>query len=168
MPSYNCLHTKNKTKASIELAVNQAHIIGIVSGQTVVPSREVWEVSNCIHAIMSFFVILGPLNTWVWEPVTSTLQALSLVEKAEPVQVCFTLCLRDQRSMWMQDGCKVYMESYGIELIMFNGHLDYFQKPTLGGRPNKSGRPWHSKRSQPLVYSILSCMRTRMNRNLLK
>ena len=27
-------------------------------------------------------------------------------------QVCFTLCLRDQRSMWMQDGCKVYMASY--------------------------------------------------------
>jgi hypothetical protein len=31
--------------------------------------------------------------------VTVTLQALSLVEKAEPVQVCFTLRLRDQRSM---------------------------------------------------------------------
>ena len=27
--------------------------------------------------------------------------------KADPVQVCFTL-----RSMWMQDGCKVYMSSY--------------------------------------------------------
>ena len=47
-----------------------------------------------------------------WEPVTGTLQALSLVEKAEPVQVRFTLRLRDQRSMWMQDGCKVYMDSY--------------------------------------------------------
>ena len=44
--------------------------------------------------------------------MTITLQALSLVEKAEPVQVCFTLHLRDQRSMWMQDGCKVYMDSY--------------------------------------------------------
>ena len=31
---------------------------------------------------------------------------------AEPVQVCFTLCLRDQWSMWMQDGCKVYMDYY--------------------------------------------------------
>ena len=40
------------------------------------------------------------------------LQALSLVEKVEPVQVRFTLRLRDQRSMWMQDGCKVYMDSY--------------------------------------------------------
>ena len=33
-------------------------------------------------------------------------------ENAEPVQVCFTLHLRDQRSMWMQDGCKVYADSY--------------------------------------------------------
>jgi hypothetical protein len=37
---------------------------------------------------------------------------LSLLEKAEPVQVCFTLRLRDQRSMGMQDGCEVYMDSY--------------------------------------------------------
>ena len=40
------------------------------------------------------------------------LQALSLVEKAEPVQVHFTLHLRDQWSKWMQDGYKVYMDSY--------------------------------------------------------
>ena len=30
---------------------------------------------------------------------------------AEPVQVRYTLRLRDQRSMWMQDGCQVYMDS---------------------------------------------------------
>jgi hypothetical protein len=44
----------------------------------------------------------------------------------------------------MQDGCKVCMDSYmalngslhGIEWIMFHGHLDYFQKPPLGGRLN--------------------------------
>ena len=37
----------------------------------------------------------------------------------------------------MQDGCKVYMDSFlhGIEWIMFHGHLDYFQKPPLGARP---------------------------------
>ena len=41
------------------------------------------------------------------------LQALSLMEKAEPVQVrCFTLRLRDQWSMRMQDGCEAYMDSY--------------------------------------------------------
>jgi len=33
-------------------------------------------------------------------------------KKAEPVQVRFPLRLRDQRSMWMQDGCQVYMDSY--------------------------------------------------------
>jgi hypothetical protein len=54
----------------------------------------------------------GPLHTQDCKPVTITLQALSLVEKAEPVQVCFTLCLRDRRSMWTQDGCKVYMDYY--------------------------------------------------------
>ena len=43
--------------------------------------------------------------------MTITRQALSLVEKVEPVQVCFTLHLRDQR-MWMQDGCKVHMDYY--------------------------------------------------------
>ena len=32
--------------------------------------------------------------------------------KAEPVQVRFTLRLRDQQSTWMQGGCKVYMGSY--------------------------------------------------------
>ena len=35
------------------------------------------------------------------------------LEKVEPVQVrCFTLRLRDRRSMWMRDGCKVYMDTY--------------------------------------------------------
>ena len=46
--------------------------------------------------------------------MTITVQVLSLVEKAEPVQVRFTLCLKDQRSMLMQDGCKVHMDSYMV------------------------------------------------------
>ena len=54
----------------------------------------------------------GSLHTRDWEPMTITLQALSLVEKAEPVQFRCALHLRDQWSMWMQDGCKVYMDSY--------------------------------------------------------
>jgi hypothetical protein len=44
--------------------------------------------------------------------MTITLQAFSSVEKAEPVQVRFTLRSRDQRSRCMQDGCTVYMDSY--------------------------------------------------------
>jgi hypothetical protein len=37
----------------------------------------------------------------------------------------------------MQDGCKVCTDQFlhGIEWTMFHGHLDYFQKPPLGGRP---------------------------------
>ena len=68
---------------------------------------------------------------WNWVPVTITLQALSLVEKEEPVQLHFTLHSRDQRSMWMQDGCKVYMDSYMaltrpcfmVIWIIFKNHL---------------------------------------------
>ena len=44
------------------------------------------------------FALLGPLHTRDCKPVTITLQALSLVGNAEPVQVRFTLHLRDQRS----------------------------------------------------------------------
>jgi hypothetical protein len=49
----------------------------------------------------------------------------------------FTLHLRDRRSMWMQDGCKVYMDSYmASNGVMFRGRLDYFQKPRDRGIPN--------------------------------
>jgi hypothetical protein len=48
-------------------------------------------------------------------------------------QVRLTQRSRDQRSMRMQDGCKIYMDSYmALNGIMFHGHLDYFQKPPLG------------------------------------
>ena len=80
---------------------------------------------------------LGPLHIRSWELLTSTLQALSLVEKAVTVQIRFKLHLRDQRSVWVQDGCKtLHAFIHGIEWIMFHGHLDYFQNPPLGGRPN--------------------------------
>ena len=63
--------------------------------------------------------------------MTSTLPALSLVETAESVQVRFTLRLRDQRNMWVQDGCEVYMDSYmasngscfTVIWIVFKNHL---------------------------------------------
>jgi hypothetical protein len=75
---------------------------------------------------------VGPLHTRDWEPGTITLQALSLVKKTEPIQVHFTLRSRDQRSnMRMQDGCKVYMDSYKasngsrftVTHTTFNNHL---------------------------------------------
>ena len=65
--------------------------------------------------------------------MTITLQALSLVEKAEPVQVRFTLCLRDQRSYvnarWMESvhgflhDIKWIVGSWSIGLIFFLNHL---------------------------------------------
>ena len=76
---------------------------------------------------------LGPFYTQDWEPVTFTLWAFSLVAKVEPVQVRFTLRLRDQWSMWMHDGCKVYMDSY----MALNGScFTITLKNTLGGRSN--------------------------------
>ena len=58
-------------------------------------------------------VYKGSLHTRDCEPVTITLQAFSLVEKAELVQGrYFTLRFRGHRIMWMQDGCEVYMDSY--------------------------------------------------------
>ena len=54
------------------------------------------------------------------------------MEKVELVQVCFTLHLRDQWSMWMQDGCKVYIGSY----MAPNGSCFVVTLPPLGGRPN--------------------------------
>ena len=69
-----------------------------------------WIFATCLPGPL--WLHWGPLHTRDWEPVTIALQALSLVEKAALVQVRFTLCLRDQQSMWMQDGCKVYMDSY--------------------------------------------------------
>ena len=38
----------------------------------------------------------------------------------------------------MQDGCKVYMDTFlhGIDRIVSHGHLDNFQEPPLGGKPD--------------------------------
>ena len=70
--------------------------------------------------------------------MTITLQALSLIEKAEPVQVHFTLiCLKDQQSIWMQDECKVYMDFYMASIgTCFMVTWIVFEKPPLGGRPS--------------------------------
>ena len=78
---------------------------------------------------------LGRLHTGDWEFVTISLQALSLVEKAELGQVRFTLRLRDQWSMRMHDGCKVYMDFYMAWIgSCFMVTWTVFIKPPLGGR----------------------------------
>ena len=71
--------------------------------------------------------------------MTSTLQALSLVEKVEPVQVHFTLTREgpmEYISECKMDG-KVYMDSY----IALNGSCfmvtwTIFNNPCFGGRSN--------------------------------
>jgi hypothetical protein len=71
-----------------------------------------WPTPVGVGRVLHSTNLRGPFHAWDWEPMIITLQALSLVEKAEPVQVRFTIHLRDRRSMWMQYGCKVYMDSY--------------------------------------------------------
>ena len=87
--------------------------------------------------------ILRPLHTWEWEPVTITLQTLSLVEKADAVQVRFILNLRDQWSKWMQDGCIFYIDSYmasNVSCFMVTWSLGLFSKaPLWGGFHTKLG-----------------------------
>jgi hypothetical protein len=54
------------------------------------------------------------------------------MEKAEPVQAWFTLCLRDQQSEWMQDGCEVYMVLYMVSNgSCFHGHWIIFKTHIL-------------------------------------
>ena len=65
------------------------------------------HLSNCCLQVTKW-----PLHTWDLRHVTITLQALLLVEKEELVQFCFTPHLRDQRSKWMQDVRKVYVDSH--------------------------------------------------------
>jgi hypothetical protein len=59
----------------------------------------------------------------------------------------------------MQDGCDVCMDSYKVSngscLI---GHLDYFQEPLLGGRPNtKPGDHGTPKAHNRLFIYIIMC-----------
>ena len=129
------------------------------------------EYSWIQHTISPWYVYveLEPLCTWDWEPMTFTLQALSLVEKVESVQVRFTLCLRDPmeylNARWMQS---LHGFLHNIEWIIFHGHLDYFWKSPLGGRPNTNQETMALRTLTPLVYFIISCVRTHMNRNSLK
>ena len=69
-----------------------------------------------------------------------SLQAHSLVEKAEPVQVRFTLRLRNKEYANVRWMYILHGFLNGIKWIMFHGYLDYFQNPPLRPWPNtKSG-----------------------------
>ena len=72
----------------------------------------------------------------------------------------------------MQDGCKAYMDFYmasNESCFIFHVQLDCFQKPPLGGRLNtKPANHGTPNVHNLLFYYVLSCVRTRMNRNSLK
>jgi hypothetical protein len=98
--------------------------------------------------------------------MTITIQALSLVGKAEPLQVRFTLRLRDQWSMRMQD---VYMDSHMLSngscfMVTWTIFKNHFLKVSL----TQNQETMALECSQPLIYFILPCVRTRMNRDSLK
>ena len=54
------------------------------------------------------------------------------------------LCLRDQQNKWMQDGCKVYMESYmALNGSCFMVTCTIFKTTSWRSALHKTGRPWH-------------------------
>jgi hypothetical protein len=68
-------------------------------------------------------------------------------------------CKMDVKSTWIPTWHQMNHVSWSLGL---------FSKTTSWRWTyHKTRRPWHSKNSQPLIYSILSCVRTRMNRNSL-
>ena len=70
--------------------------------------RFTFSVSGTTHAVYNH----GHFAHETEGPWPLHFQALSLVEKAEPLQVRFTLRLTYRWSKWVQDGCDVYMESH--------------------------------------------------------
>ena len=90
------------------------------------------------------------------------LRAFSLVEKVNRVQVASHYVWGTNGSKWIQDGCKVYMGSYmASNGSCFMATWIIFKKIPLGCRSNiRLGWPWHSETSQPLVYYILSWVRS--------
>ena len=69
----------------------------------------------------------------------------------------------------MQDGCKVSMDSYMASngsyfMVTWIVFKNYFLEIGL----TQNQETMALQRSKPLIYSILSCVRTRMNTNSLK
>ena len=111
-------------------------------------------------------MVLGPLSHMRLRARDHYTSSTSIGGKGEPVQVCFTLGLRDQRSMCMQDGCKVYVDSYMesngscfmVTCTIFKTHLlDVGQK-----------QKQETMALRMLTTVDLACVRTRMNGHSLK
>ena len=92
-------------------------------------------------------------------------------KKAESVQVRFTLRLREQQSMWLQDGCKVVMDSYMASngsclMVMWTILKTHLLEAVL--TQYRETVALRTLTTVGLFYFILSCARTCMNRNSLK
>ena len=69
-------------------------------------------------------------------------------------------CKMDVKSTWIPTWHQMDHVSWSLGFLL---------KTTFWRQvEHKTGRPWHSKRSQLLIYLILSCVKIRMNRNSLK
>ena len=85
-------------------------------------------------------------------------RALSIMEKTEPLQIRFTLRLRDQWSEWIQDECKVYMDSsmasngscFMVTWIIFKNHL-----LEVGLTQNRKTIPLWNLTTVDLLYFIM-------------
>ena len=103
---------------------------------------------------------------------TITLEALSLVEKAEngPSSLLRTTlegpteytseCKMDVKCTWIPTWHPMDHGSWSPGLFSKTTSWRYAY--------HKTRRPWHSKRSQPWVYPLVSYVRNCMSRNLLK
>ena len=128
-----------------------------------------WMISGWVHhkssarkvTHLKIIPALGPLHTRDWGHMSIALQALSLVK--EPIQVHFTLRLRDQRSKWVQDGCKVYISScmassgsgFMVTWVIFKNHL-----LEVGLTQNWETMALRKLTTINILFLFLSCMRT--------
>jgi hypothetical protein len=88
----------------------------------------------------------------------------------DPIQVCFTLCSRDQRIKCVQDGCKVFMDSYMASnwpCFMVTWPLPKNHLLEVARSNTKPGdHIWHSKISQPLIRHMYHMRGPRVHRDI--
>ena len=86
---------KLKGSQSVEELLLDFETVRLSSQQPTISPSGLLQQDSKFHfpstRLFNYATISGPLHTRDWEPVIITLQALSLVEKLEPVQVRFTL-----------------------------------------------------------------------------
>ena len=80
---------------------------------------------------------LGPLHTWDWEAHGHYTSSTLIGGKGETGPSSLPTTLEGPaeyvNARWMSS---LHGFVHGMQWIMFHGHLDYFQKPLLGGRSN--------------------------------